>query len=101
MLHVPVSNEEGVRVERYQIESGFNSEDVVTSYYAYNTQPHTDRLVETLHAANGPPGRKGVTGEFVCHASPGTNEFTLRLNPADNANVYQLKKCPSVFVKMH
>jgi hypothetical protein len=153
-------NEEGVRVERYQIESGFNSrplrrrnnvnpcrgsnsrwkylnkinwetprakregswetlpqlccffikrdftrliklrptggvvysEDVVTSYYAYNTQTHTDRLVETLHAANGPPGRKGVTGEFVYHASPGTNKFTLRLNPADNANAYQVKK---------
>ena len=70
-------NEEGVSVERYQRESGFNSGDVVTSYYAYTAQTHTDRLVETLHAANGPPGRKGVTGEFVYHASSGTNECTL------------------------
>ena len=60
-------NDKGVRVERYQIESGFNSEDVVTSYYAHTTQTHTDRLVETLHAANGPPGHKGVTGAFVYH----------------------------------
>ena len=43
------------------------SEDVVTSYYAHTTQTHTDRLVETLHAANGPPGHKGVTGAFVYH----------------------------------
>jgi hypothetical protein len=83
-------NDKGVRVERYQIESGFNSEDVVTSYYAYTVQTHTDRLVETLHAANGPPGRNGVTGEFVYHASPGINECTLRLNPADAANACQL-----------
>jgi len=50
------------------------------------------RLVETLHAANGPPGRKGVTGEFVYHASPGTSECTLRLNPADTAIACQLIK---------
>ena len=94
-------NEERVRDERHQTECGFNSEDVVASYYAYTTQTHTDRLVETLHAANGPPGRKGVTGEFVYHASPGTNERTLRQNPADIANACQLIKCPSVFLKTH
>jgi hypothetical protein len=81
--------EEGVRVERYQIESGFNFEDAGTSYYAYPAQTHTDRLVETLHAANGPPDREGVTGEFVYHASPVTSKYTLRLNHADDANTYQ------------
>lgn len=59
----PAQNEGWECVEHYRISSGFNSEDIVTSYNAYTLQMHSDRLVATLHAANGPPVSKCVQGE--------------------------------------
>jgi hypothetical protein len=82
-------NEARVRVDGYRIESGFISENIVTWYYARITQTHTCRLIETLRAANGPPGRQRITGEFVYHISPETDGFTLRLNSPDRLNACQ------------